>query len=109
MDNLLIAINSARFDNGLSALQLDDCLTQQAQNHADKMARTGRMNHNGFSERLQNCSKNMGSENVAAGQSNATECVSAWINSTGHNKNMMGKWSVCGVGEKNRYWCAIFS
>ena len=107
--DLLTEINSARFKLGLSALQLDECLTKEAQNHCDKMFMTKRLSHDGFQERINNCGKGKASENVAQGQRTPKRCVRSWLNSPGHYKNMMGKWKVCGVGKTNNYWCAIFS
>lgn len=108
-DDLLSEINRFRMRHGKKPLERSGCLDRQSQNHAEHMARTRNMSHQGFYERLRACSKSSGSENVAYGQQNAEQCVVSWANSHSHRTNMLGDWDECGTGDQGGYWCALFS
>ena len=109
VDDMLKQVNYARSKNKLSPIKLDKCLNTQAQRHTEYMARNRSMTHSGFSSRIKACNRSSGSENVATGQRTVKACMLAWLKSDGHYKNIMGRWTVCGVGMSNNYWCIIFS
>lgn len=64
------------------------------------------LSHYGFEERAMAAQRLMGMSNVAENiatcsggfNSSATTLVGAWKNSSGHARNMKGKWDVTGVG-----------
>jgi uncharacterized protein YkwD len=106
---LLAEINRFRVRNSMPALIESACFTRQAESHVSKMSGSGKLSHDGWTQRLQSCGISRGSENVAHGQRNAQECVEDWARSPGHRANMLGDWDECGVAEKSGYWCAIFA
>jgi len=100
---LLKALNSEREKHGLATLKLDRELLLQTRQHCMWMAKTGRMVH----------SSNSGRENIAMGQENIEEVVSAWMNSGGHRANILSGSTITGVAsyedENGRtYWCEQF-
>ncbi len=73
--------NSEREKRGLPALKLDRRLMESARRQANWMARTGIFRHG-----------NSGyAENIAMGQRSSKEVVVAWMNSSGHFRNMMNR------------------
>ena len=97
--------NSERQKRGLPALRLDRRLMESARRQANWMARTGVFRHG-----------NSGyAENIAMGQRSSRDVVVAWMNSSGHFRNMMNRGhGVIGIGSyrgKNgaMYWCQQFS
>jgi uncharacterized protein YkwD len=107
--SLLDAINAERSKYNLPPLGNSECLRVAADSWAEEMERTGRLSHNGFLERLAKCDFLNGSENVAAGQTTAAQCVASWMASLGHRRNMLGQWRWCGAGRSGNYWCALFA
>ena len=107
--DLLAEINRVRSRYRRARLMRSTCLDNQAQAHCEWMARTRRLSHQDFSGRLARCEYGSGSENVAAGQQTAAECVADWMSSSGHRRNLLGDWDVCGVGQARGYWCAVFA
>lgn len=96
--------NSERQKRGLPALRLDRRLMESARRQANWMARTGVFRHG-----------NSGyAENIAMGQRSSRDVVVAWMNSSGHFRNMMNRGhGAIGIGSyrgKNgaMYWCQQF-
>lgn len=97
--------NVERRKRGLPALRLDRRLMESARRQANWMARTGVFQHgrSGFAE------------NIAMGQPSSFAVVMAWMNSSGHYRNMMsGGHGAIGIGSyRGRggaiYWCQQFS
>ena len=108
-NDLLDEINRARFQHGMPPLENDACLSKEAQVHTGDMMRSGRLSHDGFGERLDNCRFQAGAENVAAGQRTERQVVDAWMTSAGHRRNILGQWTVAGTGRTGNWWCAIFA
>lgn len=97
--------NAERQRRGLPALRLDRRLMESARRQANWMARTGVFRHG-----------NSGyAENIAMGQRTSRDVVVAWMNSSGHFRNMMNRsHGAIGIGAfrgKNgaMYWCQQFS
>jgi len=97
-------INQYRAKKGLTQLNLNEKISQQARIHSQDMA-TGKVpfSHQGFEQRVMAISLKYSSaaENVAynTGYSNpANEAVSGWLKSPGHLKNLQGKYNLTGVG-----------
>ncbi len=118
---LLAAMNAERARSGLSQLGTHSTLQKAAQGHADWMAVNSRMSHTGqggssFSERIHAAGPYpivAMAENVAWGQDSPAECVSSWMNSSGHRRAILNstyKSAGCGAatGRDGIYWCAVF-
>ena len=97
--------NVERKRRGLPALRVDRRLMESARRQANWMARTGAFRHG-----------NSGyAENIAMGQRSSRDVVVAWMNSSGHFRNMMSRGhGAIGIGAyrgKNgaMYWCQQFS
>jgi uncharacterized protein YkwD len=97
--------NAERQKRGLPALRLDRRLMESARRQANWMARTGIFRHgnSGFAE------------NIAMGQRSGREAVVAWMNSSGHFRNMMNRGhGAIGIGSYRGpngalFWCQQFS
>ena len=107
--SLVAEINRFRAENGRQPFAESPVLTAEAIRHASTMYRTDKLSHDGFLERLSKTGYSRGSENVAWGQRNPAEAVKDWSTSPGHRANMLGDWTVVGVGECGSYWCALFA
>lgn len=117
---MLVMHNQARSKENLAALRENVYLHGLAQSHAEAMARSGIISHHGagdgsFGERIRDLSGvTRAGENIAAGQRDASQAFNAWMNSSGHRSNIMGKFNQVGFGaassgsQKRIYWCVIF-
>lgn len=118
---LLQLHNEQRQLHGVPSVTLNEKLNVAAQSHADTMARLQTMHHEAggttFSQRIKATGYALsgGGENIAAGQPTPESVVRAWMNSSGHKKNILNAywWHVgFGVarGRNNRlYWCTVFA
>jgi uncharacterized protein YkwD len=99
-------VNEFRRDHGLKPLTLDPTISAQAREHSADMARSGStISHRGFNKRLENIRKQIpyraAAENVGSvvGYENpARAAVEDWKNSPEHRKNMLGNFSLTGIG-----------
>jgi uncharacterized protein YkwD len=96
--------NQFRRSKGLSALIMRKELNAIAQEHSNNMAR-GRVafGHGGFDQRnvmAKNKIRSLSSfaENVAYGARSATEVMNLWKNSSGHRRNLLGRYQYFGIG-----------
>jgi uncharacterized protein YkwD len=80
-------INEHREQNGLGPVELSDELSQAMTDHAQDMDQAGRMYHSDESGGKIAGGGTM--ENVAQGQQSVDEVFQAWMESPGHNKNML--------------------
>ena len=99
-------VNQYRASLGLNPLTLKATLSEVARQHSKDMA-TGivPIGHQKFGERIQQIrttfSVMSSAENVAWNFSSAEPCYTAfrgWINSPGHQKNMVGNFNLTGIG-----------
>lgn len=99
-------INQYRQGRNLAPLIWDDRITNQARIHSQNMA-SGAVpfSHNGFQQRVQEIAKVIpyagAAENVAYNQGYAdpaTNAVQGWLNSSGHQRNIVGNYNLTGVG-----------
>ncbi|OWY64987.1 secretion protein [cyanobacterium TDX16] len=99
-------INQYRQGRGLAALTWDNSISNQARIHSQNMA-SGAVpfSHNGFQQRVQEISKVIpyagAAENVAYNQGYAdpaANAVQGWLNSSGHQRNIVGSYNLTGVG-----------
>jgi uncharacterized protein YkwD len=102
-DDVLRYTNQFRRSNGLSALVMRDDLNEIARKHSEDMAKGKcEFGHSGFDQRYEKVKKIFQSctaaENVAYGANTGKEVVEMWENSTGHRRNMLGKYNYVGIG-----------
>lgn len=97
--------NSYRVSNGLRAFDYCIAASKASRLHSIDMANSKYFSHqslNGYEpwERmeLQGIRYSLAGENIAMGQQNAIDVVEAWINSSGHRKNLLGDFKALGVG-----------
>jgi uncharacterized protein YkwD len=95
--------NAARARSGLPPLSADGQLMNGARNHARWMARNRNLSHGSGV-----------TENIAMGQTSATEATTSWMQSSGHRANMLdGGHTRIGVAmahsaDGTAYWCQQF-
>jgi uncharacterized protein YkwD len=111
ISNLLEFHNIERTRLELGALELDFQLMLYAQQHAQWMATKNSLKHSDLSN-IKNF--NINGENIAWNQSDEQEVITAWMNSTGHRKNILNpKFKKVGFGiaknlKNEPYWCTVF-
>ncbi|KAJ0401664.1 hypothetical protein P43SY_001296 [Pythium insidiosum] len=95
---MLEAVNAERAKQGLSPLCYNKKVNAAAQAHSDDQARSKKMSHTGsngstLGQRVtaQGFKWNNVGENVAAGQRDVAAVMQAWMNSSGHRANILGK------------------
>ncbi len=104
IDDVLSQTNKFRRSKGLPALIIREELNAIAQKHSADMAR-GRVGfgHGGFAKRNALAKKKINplnnfAENVAYGATSGKEVVTMWKNSSGHRRNMLGRYKYIGIG-----------
>jgi len=104
VDDVLSQTNKFRRSKGLPALVINEDLNAIAQKHSNNMAK-GRVGfgHGGFSQREAQAKRKISSlysfaENVAYGPETGKEVVTMWKNSSGHRRNMLGRYKYIGIG-----------
>jgi uncharacterized protein YkwD len=109
--------NQARAAAGCAALRTDARLTAAAQGHSADMAANDYFSHDGrdgrgFAKRITDQGyPSPGGENIAQGQRNAQEVVTAWLSSPGHRANIENcSFTTIGVGlaGADKYWTQNF-
>lgn len=99
-------VNEFRREHGLKPLTLDPIISAEAREHSAEMARSGKtISHRGFNQRLEDIRKKIpyraAAENVAAAvgyEDPARTVVEGWKKSPEHRKNMLGDFSLTGIG-----------
>ncbi|MCU0536954.1 MAG: CAP domain-containing protein [Hydrococcus sp. Prado102] len=99
-------VNQYRQSRKLPPLKLNSYVSQYARIHSEQMASgTVAFSHDGFDERIkaigETISYQQAAENIAVNkgyQDPAKVAVDGWIESSGHRKNMEGKFDVTGIG-----------
>lgn len=120
VEDVLNQTNQYRKSRSLPALVMREELNAIAQKHSANMA-SGRVSfgHGGFNQREKQArTKIQGlrsfAENVAYGVDSGKEVVNMWKSSSGHRRNMLGKYRYIGIGiAKDRrgqlYYTQIFA
>jgi uncharacterized protein YkwD len=98
-------VNKYRQSRNLPPLIVDPAISAQAKAHSEQMARSGSLSHDGFNDRVTSVSKTIvyrkAAENVAYnmgyGQPDLV-AVQSWIESPGHQHNMVGQYDLTGIG-----------
>lgn len=98
-------INRERLADGCGPIALDPALQGYAEAHSVVQATEDRMHHGegptGFAS---------WGENVAAGQTSATQVVADWMGSPGHRANILNcEFDVIGVGSSDGYWTLVLA
>ncbi len=111
-------LNQYRLATGRPALQYDQALEECIEGHCHHMAVHGFFAHNSPEAdastpfvRARACGTTASGENIARGQANATDVMTAWKNSPGHNANMLSNNYTrvgCGFYNPGRYWGQLF-
>ena len=98
-------INEYRKSRNLPPLRLDARISEQARRHSVDMAKISNLSHDGFDSRVKAIAQSIpyrgAAENVAYNQGYrdpAQQAVQGWINSSGHQKNMVGNYDLTGIG-----------
>lgn len=106
-------VNRWRSTVGQKALKQSANLTYLAKAHANNMARTSRMSHDGFQARVHNSPHKAMCENVAYGTKTERNTVAMWAWSSGHRTCMerpYGKFYGLGYSDSARgvrYWALL--
>ncbi len=87
--NLLRLINEYRHGLGLEALILDEDLSAIAAEHNEYMTRHRRLSHDHFRQRLERSRSRLCVENVGLGYRYPKAQLDGWIDSPGHNRNLL--------------------
>jgi uncharacterized protein YkwD len=98
-------VNKYRQSRNLPLLVADPAISAEAKAHSERMARSGQMSHDGFNERVTSVSKTIiyrkAAENVAYNMGYGKPdlvAVQGWIESPGHQRNMVGPYDLTGIG-----------
>ena len=119
---LLEVLNQQRAATGRQPVVCDAAAARAARAHSQDMCSRGYFSHrspqgHGPADRLraQGAVFRAAGENIAAGQSTAEQVHQAWMNSSGHRRNMLnGGWSRVGLGYVScrrgarHYWTEVF-
>lgn len=102
--NVIKRTNAERARYGLAPLRASKRLIQQARRHANWMASSGNFQHGNDGV----------AENIAWGQTDSSEALGDWMNSSGHRANILGGYTHMGAawarGRDGRlYWVQQFS
>ncbi len=92
--------NHARDQHDRSALHRAPCLDRVAQHWAERMARTGHLVHNDWTDVQEACGRSFGGgENIASGYASPRDVVRAWMHSDGHRANILSSgYDAIGIG-----------
>jgi uncharacterized protein YkwD len=111
-------LNAHRAANGRAALSFDVELAAAIQGHCQHMAAHSFFDHSAPESsvtspwtRAEYCGTTANAENIARGQSTPTQVMNGWINSSGHNTNMLNSnYRRVGIGYEatGRYWGQLF-
>jgi uncharacterized protein YkwD len=98
-------VNKYRQTHNLPPLMIDPAISVAAKAHSEQMARSGNMSHDGFNDRVASVSKTIiyrsAAENVAYNMGYGKPdlvAVQDWIESPGHQHNMVGRYDLTGIG-----------
>ncbi|MEY3297614.1 MAG: hypothetical protein RLZZ597_874 [Cyanobacteriota bacterium] len=120
-DALLTLVNAERQQAGSAPLRLNDKLATAAQRHAEDMAATRNLSHQGSDgSTLRTRIEATGygwlaiGENVAMGQTSPEAVMQSWMNSAGHRRNILNpNFQEFGVGYAEGggrpYWVQVFA
>ena len=102
--SVLFYVNEYRAKRHLSALKMNNNISQEAAKHSRDMASKAMpFGHNDFNGRIKRLYRkiaqcNGGAENVAYWRYDAKKLVDGWIASSGHRQNIVGNYNLTGIG-----------
>mgnify|MGYP000305087487 CR=1 FL=1 len=100
-EEILELVNEHRVSIGKSALIRNPTADELAAEHSNYMISKGAISHDNFMLRFQQLQQevnaNSAGENVAAGYPTAEAVMRAWLNSSGHKKNIEGDFTHIGI------------
>jgi len=103
-DEILMRVNQYRMQHGRSKLHLNATISYEAEKHSQDMAHhILPVGHTGFERRMQHIHAKIsgttsGAENVAYRYNTAKIVVDGWIKSPGHRNNILGNYTLTGIG-----------
>ncbi|WP_298550301.1 CAP domain-containing protein [uncultured Algibacter sp.] len=101
-DEILQIVNDHRLSIGENTLEINTLATNLANEHTEYMIAQNDISHDDFNQRSdrlideENASRT--GENVAYGQRSASAVMEAWLNSSGHRKNIERDFTHIGIG-----------
>jgi len=102
--HMLCLVNEERENAGLRPLGMSQQLIDSAQDHCEWQARESSMSHyeeNGSTpqDRIDDAGSTLSgvAENIAFGYSTEEECMSYWMDSDGHRRNILGDYTIFGA------------
>lgn len=107
-------LNQYRAEKGLGKVSLNSALSEVARGHSAWMNETGIFSHTGINgTRLADRCKAAGitcrAENLAEGLYTAQALLDGWKASAGHNKNLLGPYSLIGFAQVGSYVTTLFN
>jgi len=116
IDEAFQLLNEYRIANGLSALAVDAELGAAIQGHCRHMVEHDFFAHDAPEaivsspwDRAELCGTSANGENIAYNYRSAEQVMNGWINSPGHNSNMLNaSWRRVGIGMHAWYWGQLF-
>ncbi|MGC1205910.1 MAG: CAP domain-containing protein [Flavobacteriaceae bacterium] len=101
-NEILQLVNAHRVNLGKAALSKNDLATQLAEEHSKYMVDQNEISHDNSDKRglrlINEEQANKVGENVAYKYKNAEEVMEAWLNSSGHKKNIEADYTHIGIG-----------
>lgn len=110
---LALDLNSFRAQHKLPPLSYSATLAGAAYEHARDLARRGRLDHDGFKQRVGALVSGMSAENVSYGCDDQPCAIQQWARSAGHRRNMLLKgitaFGIASARADNgrRYWVMV--
>jgi uncharacterized protein YkwD len=111
---VVAGVNAERTSRGLPALRADACAERHADPHAERMAASGRLEHQDVGAVLAACGASAVAENVGRGTGSPEQMVQAWMDSSSHRATILDPHlTVLGTGvaraEDGRWYaCQVF-
>lgn len=110
---LALDLNSFRAQHKLPPLSYSATLAGAAYEHARDLARRGRLDHDGFRQRVGALVSGTAAENVSWGCDDQDCAIKQWARSSGHRRNMLLKgitaYGIASARADNgrRYWVMV--
>lgn len=110
---LALDLNTFRAQHKLPPLSYSATLAGAAYEHARDLARRGRLDHDGFKQRIGALVSGMSAENVSYGCDDQPCAIQQWARSAGHRRNMLLKgvtaFGIASARADNgrRYWVMV--
>jgi uncharacterized protein YkwD len=105
--------NEYRMMMGLMPFKVKEALVQAARKHSQCMRENNFFSHHcpihgNLQARGRAEGTRISGENIARGQRSAYQAFYSWYNSSGHHRNLLGKFRFLGVGVSGAYWTQDF-